>query len=141
MKRISIASILMLLVVFSGIMFGQRGAATPGAPGSTTARAVTAANAFLAMLDAGERAKTAFHFDSPQKTNWSNLPSGIYQRNSMRLGDLTAPKRAAALASLAAVLSNDGYRKVTDIMNGDEVLRGTGGGATGGRAGAGSSAS
>src|SRR6187399_1873844 len=131
MKRISIASILMLLVVFSGIMFGQRGAATPGAPGSTTARAVTAANTFLAMLDAGERAKTAFPFDSPQKTNWSNLPSGIYQRNSMRLGDLAPAKRNAAMAVVAAVLSANGYRKVNDIMNGDEVLR-TGGGGQGG---------
>jgi hypothetical protein len=89
------------------------------------------------MLDAGERAKAAFPFNSPQKTNWSNLPSGIYQRNSLRLGDLTPAKRSAALAVVAAVLSTDGYRKVTDIMNGDEVLRGAGGGQTGGRGGRG----
>jgi hypothetical protein len=89
------------------------------------------------MLDAGERAKAAFPFNSPQKTNWSNLPSGIYQRNSLRLGDLTPAKRTAALAVVAAVLSTDGYRKVTDIMNGDEVLRGAGGGQTGGRGGRG----
>src|SRR6185436_19814209 len=62
-------------------------------------------------------------FDSPQKTNWSNLPTGAYQRNSLRLGDLTTAKRDAALALVASVLSTDGYRKVTDIMNGDEVLR------------------
>src|SRR4030095_4261639 len=105
--------------------------------GSATAKAVTAADAFLKMLEPAERAKTAFTFNSPQKTNWSNLPSGVYQRNSVRLGDLTPAKRAAALAVVAAVLSTDGYRKVTDIMNGDEVLRGAGGGQTGGRGGRG----
>jgi hypothetical protein len=38
---------------------------------------------------------------------------------------------------VAAVLSSDGYKKVTDIMNGDEVLKNRGGGQTGGRQGAG----
>jgi hypothetical protein len=116
-------SILILLATLAGAIAAQRGPAA----------AVPAANAFLAMLDAGERAKAAFSFNSPQKTNWSNLPSGIYQRNSLRLGNLTPAKRSAALAVVAAVLSSDGYRKITDIMNGDEVLRGNGGGQTGGR--------
>jgi hypothetical protein len=127
MKRSAPVSILVLLATLAGAIAAQRG---PGA-------AVPAANAFLAMLDAGERAKAAFPFNSPQKTNWSNLPSGIYQRNSLRLGDLTPAKRSAALAVVTAVLSTDGYRKVTDIMNGDEVLRGAGGGQTGGRGGRG----
>jgi hypothetical protein len=127
MKRSALVSILVLLVTLAGAIAAQRGPAA----------AVPAANAFLAMLDAGERAKAAFPFNSPQKTNWSNLPSGIYQRNSLRLGDLTPAKRAAALAVVAAVLSTDGYRKVTDIMNGDEVLKGNGGGQTGGRGGRG----
>jgi hypothetical protein len=127
MKRSALVSILILLVTLAGAIAAQRGPAA----------AVPAANAFLAMLDAGERAKAAFPFNSPQKTNWSNLPSGIYQRNSLRLGNLTPAKRNAALAVVAAVLSTDGYRKVTDIMNGDEVLRGAGGGQTGGRGGRG----
>jgi len=130
MKRFSMASILILFITLAGTVSGQRG-------NGATAPAVAAANTFLGMLDSAERAKTAFPFSSPQKTNWSNLPSGIYQRNSMRLGSLTPAKRAAAMAVVAAVLSTDGYRKVTDIMNGDEVLKGTGGGQTGGRAGGG----
>ena len=128
MKRSALVSILVLLFTLAGAIGAQRGPA---------AAAIPTANAFLAMLDAGERAKAAFPFNSPQKTNWSNLPSGIYQRNSLRLGDLTPAKRSAALAVVAAVLSADGYRKVTDIMNGDEVLRGAGGGQTGGRGGRG----
>ena len=76
------------------------------------------------------RAKLVFPFDSPQKTNWSNLPSGIYQRNSLKLGDLTASQLAAVMKLLSVALSADGYRKVVDVMNGDEVLKR---GATAGR--------
>src|SRR5438105_2681827 len=136
MKRFSVVAVLTILATLAAAVAAQRGpaaAAPAAAAGSATAKAVTTANAFLAMLDAGEKAKTAFPFDSPQKTNWSNLPSGIYQRNSLRLGDLTPAKRDAAMALVASVLSTDGYHKVNDIMNGDEVLRGTGGGQTGGR--------
>jgi hypothetical protein len=139
MKRLATVTVLIVLATLAAALAAQRGPGTvaPAAAGSTTAKAVTAANAFLAMLDPAERAKAAFPFDSPQKTNWSNLPSGVYQRNSMRLGDLTPAKRDAAMALVATVLSTDGYRKVTDIMNADEALRGTRGGQTGGRAGAG----
>jgi hypothetical protein len=101
--------------------------------GGTLQKTVAAANAFLATLDAGQRVKALFPFDSPQKKNWSNLPSGIFQRNSLRVGDMTAAQREATFALLSTVLSRDGYKKVVDIMNGDEVLKNRGGGRTGGR--------
>jgi hypothetical protein len=107
--------------------------APTGAATGTTAKAVSAANAFLATLGDSERAKALFPFNSGQKTNWSNLPSGIYQRNSLKLGDVTPAQRDAAMALMAVVLSREGYQKITDIMNGDEVLRNAGGGRTGGR--------
>jgi hypothetical protein len=53
----------------------------------------------------------------------------------LRFGDMTSRQRDAALALVAAALSRDGYQKVTDIMNGDEVLKNAGGGRTGGRQG------
>jgi len=68
--------------------------------------------------------------------SWSNLPTGAFQRNGLRFGDLTSQQREAALALVAAALSREGYHKVTDIMNGDEVLKNAGGGRTGGRQGA-----
>ena len=64
-----------------------------------------------------------FPFEGPQKTRWSNLPSGIFQRQGLRMGDLTPSQRAAVTNLLSVALSRDGYRKVTDIMRGDEVLR------------------
>ena len=110
-------------------------AASPSA--ATTARVVTAANAFLATLTDAQRMQGTFAFNSSQRTGWSNLPSGIFRRNGLRLGDLTPPQRTAALALVASALSRDGYQKVTDIMNGDEVLRNAAGGRTGGRQGGG----
>jgi len=122
------------VLIVSG--FSQR--ATPAvAQGGVTTKVVAAANAFLATLSEAERGKVSFDFNSSQKTTgWSNLPSGIFSRNGLRMGDLAAPQRQAALAVVAAALSRSGYQKVTDIMNGDEVLKNRGGGRTGGRQGA-----
>jgi hypothetical protein len=116
----------------------RAGSPTPAAfaaQGAVTARVVAAANAFLATLSTAERATCTFDFTSSQRTGWSNLPSGIFQRNGLRFGDMTSRQRDAALALVAAALSREGYKKVTDIMNGDEVLKNAGGGRTGGRQG------
>jgi hypothetical protein len=86
----------------------------------------------LAALDDAGRKKVQFAFDSPQKTQWSNLPSPMYQRNGVRLADLTAAQRTAIMNLLTVALSKDGYQKVVDIMRGDETLKRNGGG--GGRA-------
>src|SRR6188472_1997207 len=110
--------------------------ATP-APAAATARIVAAANAVVATLDAAGKAKVQFAFDdAAQKTRWSNLPSGIFKREGLRLGDLTPAQKKAVMTLLSAALSSNGYRKVTDIMRGDQVLR-TGQGADAGRAGGG----
>src|SRR6266545_1298067 len=139
MRKILVLLTGMMAAVILPIVASQTQRASQPAPsrGAVTARAIAAANAFLTMLDSSERAKAAFPFNSPQKTNWSNLPTGIYQRNSLRLGDLTTAQHEAALALMATVLSHEGYRKITDIMNGDEVLKAAGGGRTGGRPGGG----
>ena len=126
-------------------ILAQRGAppAAPAAissPTDTTARIVASAQAVLAALDDSGRAKVQFRFDDmAQKTRWSNLPSGIFRRDGLRLTDVTAPQRAAVMTLLEAALSKSGYQKVRDIMRGDEVLRQTGGGRGRGRPGAGAS--
>ena len=107
----------------------------PAGP-STLQTVVAAANAFVATLDEAQKAKTLFPFDSPQRTNWSNLPSGIYPRNSLKLGDITPAQRDAVMKMMAAVLSREGYQKVNEIIEADEVLKNRGGGRTGGRPGA-----
>jgi hypothetical protein len=102
----------------------QPAQAAPDAKGddNPTARAVAAANAFLDSLDAGQRARVALPFTSDKKPRWSNLPVTMVPRNGIRLGELNKKQRSAALATLAAVLSKQGYQKVIDVMNADDQL-------------------
>jgi Protein of unknown function (DUF3500) len=106
-----------------------------------TKQIVSAAQALLATLDGAGRAKVQFPFEGPQKARWSNLPSGIFQREGLRIADLTSTQRDAVRTLLTTALSRQGYEKVAAIMQGDEVLRqgepanGPGGGRRGGRPG------
>src|SRR6266498_1842580 len=132
-QRIASATVVLFVIVTAALV-AQRG--TPAAPASSpadaTARIVASAQMLLTTLDTAGKAKVQFPAGSPQKTRWSNLPSGIFQRTGLRLGDLTAGQRAAVMALLTTALSKDGYQKVVEIMHGDEVLRTQGGGRGGG---------
>ena len=137
-RRTSLLWLALAIPIAAGFM--QRGGLPPAGPAATnttSVKIVTAANAFLSTLSDADRAKGTFPFNSSQRSGWSNLPTGAFQRNGLRLGDMMQPQRNAALALLAAALSREGYQKVTDIMNGDEVLKSRGGGPTGGRQGGG----
>jgi hypothetical protein len=138
MKTIRTTLFCLALAIPFVVALIERSSSTPQAPAASavTTRVVAAANAFLATLSNEERAKGTFAFNSTQKTGWSNLPTGAFQRNGLRMGDMTSRQRQAVLALMAAVLSREGYQKVTDIMNGDEELKNRRGGQTGGRQGA-----
>ncbi len=91
---------------------------------AATSRVVGAAKAFLAALSDAQRGKVSFAFDdNVQRAKWSNLPSGIYQRNGLRLGELNPAQRGSVMAILAAALSPEGYAKVQGIMDADESLK------------------
>lgn len=129
------ARTLTVLAMMSAAAVAQRPAsqnAAAGKPADATSRIVTAAQALLATLDGAGRAKVQFPFEGPQKTRWSNLPSPMFERQGLRLGDLTPAQRTAVTTLLKTALSADGYRKVTEIMQGDEVLK-TGQGGRGGQ--------
>ena len=106
----------------------------PAKESDTTGKIVAAAKAFLATLDTAGRAKASLAFSSEQKAKWSNFPVGVYPRNGVRWGDLSAAQRAAALKLLDTALSKQGMQKVKEIMEGDEVLKTSesGGGPMGG---------
>jgi hypothetical protein len=123
-------------------VLAQRGTAPTGTaatPADATARIVASAQALLKTLDDSGRAKVQFPFDGPQKTRWSNLPSGIFRREGLRLGDLTAAQRTAVMTVVETALSRSGFQKIKAIMGGDEVLRNnrSANGPGGGRRGAG----
>jgi hypothetical protein len=96
---------------------------------ATTLKIVAAAQAFENTLDATQKAKVNFAFDDKtQRAKWSNFPTGIFQRNGLRMGDLSASQQQAVLTLLASVLSPQGYKQILEVMDGDEVLKNSGGG-------------
>lgn len=95
---------------------------------TATSRIVSAANAFLSTLDEKQRKSVQFAFDDEQqRVRWSNLPVRMVSRAGLSLGELNAPQRSAALALVSSALSRRGFEKVQEIMDGDEVLKTSGG--------------
>jgi len=147
LRSATITCLVLCAVTVASVPAQRAATAAPpsGAQADVTARITASAQALLTKLDDAGRAKVQFPFEGPQRTRWSNLPTSIVRREGVRMGDLTSTQRAAVKELLAVALSRDGYRKVTEIMQGDEVLRNApsqgprGGGAapTGGRVGAG----
>ena len=89
-----------------------------------TARIVAAAERFLATLDQPQRGRVLFRFDDDaQRTRWSNLPVQMSPRAGLRMGELSATQRAAALALVASTLSPRGFEKIRQIVEADEVLK------------------
>jgi Protein of unknown function (DUF3500) len=114
-----------VLIPLAASVPSRRQSSPTNAPAAdATARIVAASQAFLATLDAAGKSKVQLAYDAPEKkTGWSNLPIGMVPRNGIRMGDLTPAQRAAAMAVLAAAFSQDGCRKVTETVLGDEMLR------------------
>jgi hypothetical protein len=93
---------------------------------TATARIVSAANTFLSTLDEKQRQSVVFAFDDEQqRKRWSNLPTGMVPRGGIDLKDMTAEQRSAAMSLVSSALSQRGFEKVQQIMDGDEMLKGT----------------
>jgi hypothetical protein len=78
-----------------------------------------AAEQFLATLDASQRSKAQLPFDTDERFNWHFVPR---PRAGLPLKQMTATQRAAALALLAAGLSQKGYGKAEAIRALETVL-------------------
>ncbi len=102
--------------------FGQT---TTSAPGEVVAQVVQAAEALLGELTEQQREQLLFSFDDDrQRRHWSNLPTGIFARTGLRMGDLNEAQKEAVLRLLRSTLSERGFQQVVDNMTGDEVLKG-----------------
>ena len=78
------------------------------------------ANRFLAALDANQRGKATFPFDTDERLNWHFIPK---ERKGVPLRELSPYQKHLASALLAAGLSQTGYIKAVTIMSLEDVLR------------------
>jgi hypothetical protein len=89
-----------------------------------TTKIVSAANRFLATLDQPQRGRVLFRFDDDaQRVRWSNLPVQMSPRAGLKMGELSATQRSAAMALVASTLSPKGFEKIQQIVEADETLK------------------
>lgn len=78
------------------------------------------ANALLKLMDDELKSKIQFKFDDAERFNWHYVPRG---REGVSLHDLSQAQFDAALQLLKVSLSVQGYKKATDVMALENVLR------------------
>ena len=84
---------------------------------------MAAAHRFLSALSDTERDTVLFERgDRAQQQRWSNLPSPLFRRAGLRVGDLDPRQVRAFLAVMRATLSAEGYERVMGVRAGDDVL-------------------
>src|SRR5262249_25974612 len=90
------------------------------ATGVSSAPVRTAAEKFLASLNAEQRAKTMFPVDDPEWRKWMN--QHFYVRQGVSFAEMTEPQRTAAFGLMRASLSARGMELTGNIMRLNETL-------------------
>lgn len=91
---------------------------------ANTVEVVPAVTAFLATLDADTKAKVEYEFaDNVSRQTWSNFPAAQVPRMGVPLSDLDDTAKAAAMAVVRTMLSDDGYAQVETIQQADDWLK------------------
>jgi hypothetical protein len=91
---------------------------------TATFRIVSAANKFLSTLNDKQRQSVLFAYDDEQqRKRWSNLPTTMVPRTGISFKEMNAAQSSAAMALVSSTLSQRGFEKVQQIMEGDETLK------------------
>ncbi len=137
MNKPKLTALTLLLTAALSACSSSAQTTTPTTPGPTVAmpadaqtnKVVDAANAFLATLSAAQKTAVSFAWtDSAQRARWSNFPTGIFQRDGVKWGDMSEAQRTALTTLLGTVLSTDGLEMVQQQMAADDILKAQGGG-------------
>ena len=81
-----------------------------------------AATKFLAALTPEQRQKAAFAFESEERLKWHFIPTEMFPRHGLILGEMNDAQRKAAHGLLQSGLSQRGYMTATAIMDLETVL-------------------
>jgi hypothetical protein len=88
----------------------------------SASKMTAAARAFIATLDAGQRASTVLPLLGDERTTWSNLPIIMVSPKGMLVGDMNDDQQLAFHDLLRASMSTQGYAKAAGIMWLDDIL-------------------
>jgi hypothetical protein len=87
----------------------------------SVATATAAAKLFIASLTDEQRNRIQHDLQSAERRAWTNLPAPV-DAGGVRMGDMSDEQVKAACDLMAAILSQQGYQKIRDIMLADDQL-------------------
>ncbi len=122
-RPIRLAALFIAVVAGTGLVSltgGSVSSHTGPVPFSAGEPVAEATAAFLASLSDEQRERALFAFDDEQRFDFHFIPR---PRRGLPLADMKLPQRRAAHDLLQAALSNQGYLKVTHVMQLESILR------------------
>jgi hypothetical protein len=130
-KFLATAIVLLSAMALATVGFGQtstvqendNSATAKPAAEQVVANIQSAAQTLIKSFDEDQQQKLLFDFtDLKQRERWSNLPTGIFERAGLRMGDMSPTQQKAVLDLIRSTLSKQGFQQVVDNMHGEEVL-------------------
>src|SRR5438876_9414468 len=111
------------LVVVAALVGAARLAQTTEPDGVKMANA---AAKWVTSLTSDQKTKATIAFDDPERTNWHFVPWQTRDKKPMRKGlrldEMNAEQKSAALELVRAGTSDNGYTKATTIMSLESIL-------------------
>jgi hypothetical protein len=89
---------------------------------SSSQAMASAATSLLASLTPDQRKSASFSFDSDERLHWHFIPTEMFPRNGLTVGQMNEAQRKLAHELLKAGLSQRGYLAATSIMDLETVL-------------------
>ena len=93
----------------------------PKKTGGVTDKMTSAASSFVQSLSENQKGKAVLPIDSPLRSDWHIIPKDT--RKGLQLNEMNDSQRQGATALLRSVLSDMGYRKSTQIMHMENLLK------------------
>ena len=90
--------------------------------GPSSTAMCAAATRFLESLNGEQRQRATFAFDGDERTHWNFIPTEIFPRNGLTLGQMNQSQRTLAHDLLKTGLSQRGYMTATQVMELEKVL-------------------
>ena len=98
------------------------GVASTVASQRTAAAMAGAAQMFLASLSSEQQQQASFSFDAEDRTRFHFIPTEMFPRQGLSIGEMSQPQRDAARDLMRAGLSQSGYMTAEEIMKLEAVL-------------------
>ena len=89
---------------------------------ASAAASLQAAEVFLASLDGATRSRLMLDLNARERAGWSNLPASHVSRAGISVGELSDEQRKLLFDFLASSLSEEGYRRVMEVMAAEAFL-------------------